>query len=134
VAVTVDGQRAVSGSWDRTLRLWDLKSGETIHLLQGHTEGVRAVAVTADGRRTVSGSWDETLRLWDLDSGSEITIFTAERPMHRCVFAGDGRTIVAGDESGQVHLLGLMEANPTKPPIGETKIQLLHHKQPGTDP
>jgi WD40 repeat protein len=114
VAVTPDGRRAVSGSWDRTLWLWDLKSGETIHLLQGHTEGVRAVAVTADGRRAVSGSWDETLRLWDLDSGSEITIFTAERPMYSCVFAGDGRTIVAGDESGQVQSPGAHGSEPNK--------------------
>jgi WD40 repeat protein len=72
------------------------------------------VAVTADGRRAVSGSWDETLRLWDLDSGSEITIFTAERPMYSCVFAGDGRTIVAGDESGQVQSPGAHGSEPNK--------------------
>jgi WD40 repeat protein len=51
VAVTPDGRRAVSGSEDRTLRLWDLESGQTIRTLEGHTGGVWSVAVTPDGRR-----------------------------------------------------------------------------------
>jgi hypothetical protein len=40
----------------------------------------------------------------------------------------DGRTIVAGDEFGRVRFLRLVEADKTKPPIGDTKIQLLQHK------
>jgi WD40 repeat protein/serine/threonine protein kinase len=69
VAVTSEGRRAVSGSHDCTLRLWDLESGQTIRTLEGHTDQVHAVAVTPEGRRAVSGSLDCTLRLWDLESG-----------------------------------------------------------------
>ena len=72
MAVTPDGRRAVSASADRTLRLWDLESGQTIRTLQGHTGLVSAVAVTPDGRRAVSGSADRTLRLWDLETGQTI--------------------------------------------------------------
>ena len=61
VAITADGRRAVSGSGDRTLRLWDLGTGQTLHTLQGHTDTVRAVAVTPDGRRVVSGSNDRRI-------------------------------------------------------------------------
>ena len=48
VAVTDDGSRAISVSNDRTLKLWDLETGEHIRTLEGHTGGVNAVAVTND--------------------------------------------------------------------------------------
>jgi len=63
VAVTPDGRRAVSASWDQTLRLWDLKSGQTIRTLEGRNGSVQAVTVTPDGRHMVSGSNDKTLRV-----------------------------------------------------------------------
>ena len=72
VAVTPDGRRAVSASDDRTLRLWDLSTGQTIRMLEGHGDSVKGVAVTPDGRRAVSASHDGTLRLWDLESGQTI--------------------------------------------------------------
>src|SRR5665647_355733 len=68
VAVTPDGTRAVSASVDKTLRVWDLASGETLRTLEGHSALVSAVAVTPDGTRAVSASHDHTLRVWDLAS------------------------------------------------------------------
>jgi hypothetical protein len=133
VAVTADGRRAVSGSADNTVQVCDLEGGQVPLVLVGHTDGVSAVAVTADGRRAVSGSHDHTLRLWDLESGKEIGIFTAEGGMYSCVVAPDGRTIVATDGLSRIHFLRLVEADPTKPAIGETKIQLLRLEEPATD-
>jgi WD40 repeat protein len=117
-----DGRHALSASNDRTLRLWDLKSGRSIRQLEGHTDRVSAVAVTPDGRRTVSASRDRTLRLWDLESGAEIAIFTADISMSSCTFARDGRTIVAGDGFGRLHFLRLVELDETKSAFGDTKI------------
>ena len=56
VSVTPDGRRAVSGSYDETLRVWDLESGACLRTLEGHSGEVQSVSVTPDGRRAVSGS------------------------------------------------------------------------------
>jgi WD40 repeat protein len=108
-----------------------LNTGQTIHSLQGHTDTVLPVAVMPEGRRAVSGSGDRTLRLWDLESGEEIVTFTGESSMASCAVSPDGRTIIAGEISGRMHFLEIVEADPTKPAPNETKIQLLQHKQPG---
>ena len=42
MAVTADGQRAVSASRDKTLKVWDLESGRALRTLEGHTDGVTA--------------------------------------------------------------------------------------------
>lgn len=83
VAVTVDGQRAVSASMGNTLKVWDLETGHEVRTLMGHTAGVSAVAVTGDGRLAVSASWDTTLKVWDLTSGAEIrTLEGHAGPVH----------------------------------------------------
>ena len=97
VAVAADGRRAVSGSADTTLGLWDLDSGTLIRRLEGHTGDVRAVAVTADGRRAVSGSDDKTLGLWDLERGTLIRRLEGHTASVRAVaMTADGRRAVSG--------------------------------------
>jgi WD40 repeat protein len=68
VAVLPDG-RVVSGSDDKSLRVWDTASGACERVLEGHTGSVLSVAVLPDGR-VVSGSFDNTPRVWDAASGA----------------------------------------------------------------
>ena len=69
VALMDDGSHALSGSYDKTLQLWDLASGQTLRTFEGHTNAVAAVEVSANGGCALSSSWDMTLRLWDLATG-----------------------------------------------------------------
>ena len=107
VAVTPDGQFAISGSDDNTLKVWSLDTGEEVTTLKGHTDWVRSVAVTPDGQFAISGSYDNTLKVWSLSTGHEVACFVAEQPLYACAVSRDGKTIVAAGQSGRVHFLRL---------------------------
>ncbi len=63
VAFAPDGRTAVSGSYDKTLKLWDVATGREIRTFTGHYGAVTSVAFAPDGRAALSGSSDKTLKL-----------------------------------------------------------------------
>lgn len=65
VVISSDGQFALSGSWDGTLRLWDLAAGATHARFIGHSKDVLSVAFSIDNRQIVSGSRDKEIKLWN---------------------------------------------------------------------
>ncbi|MCX5800577.1 MAG: DUF4062 domain-containing protein [Candidatus Eisenbacteria bacterium] len=69
LALTPDGRRIVSGSADRTLRLWDLESGQCVRTLGKDIETIESLEVSPDGRRVVSSCRYRTVRVWDLEGG-----------------------------------------------------------------
>ena len=59
-----DGTKVVSASGDKTLRLWDVATGECEQTLEGHSGWVMSAGFSPDGTKVVSASRDKTLRLW----------------------------------------------------------------------
>jgi len=97
VAVSADGRQVISGSDDKTLKVWDLESGNVIQTLSGHTREVTGVAVSADGRQAVSGSKDHTLKVWDLESGRELQTLSGHTGWITGVaVSADGRQVISG--------------------------------------
>ena len=72
--ISSDGQYALSASWDKTLRLWDLNTGNTTKRFTGHTNDVLSVSFSADNRQIVSGSRDRTIKLWNTLGDCKFTI------------------------------------------------------------
>ncbi|KAJ2026204.1 cross-pathway control WD-repeat protein cpc2, partial [Coemansia sp. S610] len=65
VAISSDGQYALSASWDKTLRLWDLNTGLTTRRFVGHTKDVLSVSFSPDNRQIISSSRDKTIKIWN---------------------------------------------------------------------
>jgi len=55
----------VSGSYDNTIKVWNVATGEMEQTLFGHTDGVTSVSFSPDGEHIVSGSADNTIKVWD---------------------------------------------------------------------
>ena len=104
LAVLPDG-RALSGSEDGTLRLWDLASGKS-RVLKGHTGKVTALAVLPDGR-ALSGSEDWSVIVWDVARGAPLAAFVGDAAI-TCV-AATPTHLIAGSANGAVHLLRLRQ-------------------------
>jgi WD40 repeat protein len=123
LALLPDG-RVISGSNDDcALRVWDLATGETTAILEGHSESVTAVAVLSDNRivsgettgrleghsdsvtavavlpdgRVISGSFDHTLRVWDLATGTVVARLTLDAPPTALAVAGQREIVVGSD-------------------------------------
>ncbi|MBD2001016.1 serine/threonine protein kinase [Leptolyngbya sp. FACHB-541] len=105
VAVSPDGQLIATGSFDKTLKLWDW-NGELRQNLKGHIAPVLSVAFSPDGETLVSGSVDDTIKLWNLD-GELLSTLTehADSVLSLSVAVSpDGQALVSGSDDCTVKI------------------------------
>jgi hypothetical protein len=98
VAVFPDGRRMVTGSGDKTLRLWDMKDSVVLKKMEGHRRGVEAVSVSGNGKLIASGDLCGELIAWDGESGeSVIQAFEAHSwSIYSLDFSPDGAVLATG--------------------------------------
>ncbi|MGW4774661.1 NB-ARC domain-containing protein [Nocardia sp. NPDC004278] len=108
VAISADGKHIVSGSRDKTLRVWDLESGQLKRVVEGHEQEVKSLALTADGHRVVSGSFDGTVRVWNLASGRlEHTLQGHSGYIYAVAVTADSQRIIVGSGDRNVQVWNL---------------------------
>jgi WD40 repeat protein len=105
IAYSPDGSRVVTGSGDKTAKVWDADSGKELMTLTGHRDTIYSVAYSPDGRKIITGSVDETARIWDAESGMQLYTLRGEgfhRDFLLVAFSHDGRRIFTGCSYGTV--------------------------------
>jgi glucose repression regulatory protein TUP1 len=97
-----DGRIIVSGSGDRTARIWDMAEGVCLHVLRVNDidqkdPGVTSVAISPDGRLVAAGSLDKMVRVWDTQSGQMMERFEGHKDsVYSVAFMADGKSVVSG--------------------------------------
>jgi WD40 repeat protein len=112
-AFSPDGTRVLSGSSDRTVKLWDAATGALLRTFEGHPEEVSSVAFSPDGTRVLSGGGnaylrgrgDDKIRLWDAATGVLLRNFHGYSEwVYSVAFSPDGARVLSGGDDGTVIL------------------------------
>ena len=120
VAFSPDGKRIVSGSDDKTVKVWDAHTGQEIRTLKGHTNWVLSVAFSADGKRIASGSADQTVKVWDAATGTLIAWRPFESEIRALWFDPETRQLRVADNGGttgrpRVYVLEIIRPDSSRP-------------------
>jgi WD40 repeat protein/tRNA A-37 threonylcarbamoyl transferase component Bud32 len=105
VSFSPDGQTLASGSYDKTIRLWQVNDGALLRIIKGHTDGVYSVSFSPDGQTLASGSFDKTIRLWLVNDGSVLRIIKKHTDgVYSVSFSPDGQALASGSHDKTINL------------------------------
>ncbi len=105
-----DGTMLASGSWDNTIKLWEVADGREITTLHGHSAPVMKVSFSPGGTLLASGSRDNTIKLWNVSDGKEITTLHGHSDIVASVsFSPDGTLLASGSWDNTIKLWDLAD-------------------------
>lgn len=108
IAISPDGQTLVSGSADKTIKIWHLPTGTLLNTLIGHSEWVRSVAISPDGQMIVSGSDDHSIKIWHLATGKLLHTLTGQSAAVWSIsISPDGSKIVSSGQDKRIEIWNL---------------------------
>nr|CAH8830453.1 unnamed protein product [Trichobilharzia regenti] len=96
-----------SASFDSTVRLWDVETGQCRRILSRHTEPVYSVAFSPDGRLLATGSFDQCVHIWNVDSGNLINSYQGTGGIFEVCWNSRGDKVGASASDGSVVVLDL---------------------------
>jgi lysophospholipase L1-like esterase len=120
VAFSPDGSILASGSGDKTVKLWDVETGNEIRTLEGHPNCVNSVAFSPDGSILASSGDDNTIKLWDVETGTEIRTLEGYGWYESIVaFSPDGRILASGGSNPKIKLWDISTGNEIRTLVGQ---------------
>jgi len=130
VAYSPDGGEIVTGSRDRTARLWDPRTGRALAVLEGHTSPVTSVSFSGDGSLVLTSAPDGTARLFRAETAECLRIIDSGAPIVRSSIDGDGNieTVAEGGERRRFDLQGREIGAPAEgalPPRREERYRVV---------
>jgi WD40 repeat protein/tetratricopeptide (TPR) repeat protein len=118
VAVSHDGRRLLTGSYDHTARLLDATTGKPIGPALQHQDDVSMVAFCSDGKTMMTGGQDRTVRLWDALTGTPLgQLSPTPGGVDAGAFSPDGKSFVICEDSGSAYLYDLAKRTPLGQPF-----------------
>ena len=105
LAISPDGKILASGSYDDTIKLWELDTGKNLRTLTGHSGDIEAIAISPDGQILASGGDDGTIKLWNLNTGQEIRTLKGHYNFIRSIaISPDGKILASGSYDDTIKL------------------------------
>lgn len=115
VVFSPDREILASSSNDKTIRLWNVKTGKLIRTLNGHSHTVKSIAISPDKQTIASGgygSYDRNIQIWNLKTGQNNTTLTGHLYSVNCVaLSPDGQTLASGSNNNTIKLWDLQSGN-----------------------
>ncbi len=123
VVFSPDGSKALSASWDKTLKLWEVSTGRVLRTFRGRLGQVESAVFSPDGRTILSGHWDKTLKLRDAATGRLLRTFRGHgAPVSAVAFSPDGRKALSGSEDKTVRLWDVASGRELRRFMGHTNM------------
>lgn len=127
VAFSADGRRLVSGSWDQSVKVWDVATGQGLNVVANKVTGIQASALSHNGRLIAAEDASDNIRIWNATTGEEVRTIKGDRPpldaswVFSIAFSPDDVLLAAALNSKTVRLWDVNSGNVVRDFTGSSR-------------
>jgi WD40 repeat protein len=105
IAFSPNGKIVATGSWDRSIKLWNVADGKLIRTLEGkHNSWISGLSFSSDGKMLVSSSQDKTAKIWSVEGNLLHTLIDHKEEVNDVVFSPDSKIIASASSDQTIKL------------------------------